>query len=325
MPEWIIDAERAGTRVDVFLAEVMSGSRGEAQRLLDQGDATVNGAQTKANHKLRRGDVVEAERPEPVPAKVAAEGIPLAVVYEDADLLVINKPRGMVVHPAPGSETGTLVNAVLGYADDLSGLGGELRPGIVHRLDKDTSGLLVVAKNDRAHQSLQAQIQAKTAERKYQAILWGVPRFEQATIEAPIGRHPADRKKMAVITDPRHTSREAITEVTVQEPLVTFSLVEARLQTGRTHQIRVHCAYVGHPVVGDPVYGGLRKVPLQGLAVADRNRLEGSIQSLDGQALHAYSLSFDHPSSGARLSFTAPMPEVMQNLLDMLRSIYGKQ
>jgi 23S rRNA pseudouridine1911/1915/1917 synthase len=324
MPEWTIDAERAGTRVDVFLAEVMGGSRGEAQRLLDQGAATVNGAPAKANHKLRRGDVVQAERPEPIPTTVAAEGIPLAVVYEDGDLLVIDKPRGMVVHPAPGSETGTLVNAVLGYADDLSGLGGELRPGIVHRLDKDTSGLLVVAKNDIAHQSLQAQIQAKTAERKYQAILWGVPRFEQATIEAPVGRHPVDRKKMAVITDPRHTSRDAVTELTVLEKLGLFSFVEARLQTGRTHQIRVHCTYAGHPVVGDPLYGGLRKVPAQDLSFADRNRLEEAIRQLGGQALHAYSLSFDHPRSGEHLSFTAPMPEVMQNLLDMLRSIYGK-
>lgn len=319
MEAWTVAAAQAGTRVDVFLAEAMSISRGEAQRLLETGAAKVNGETAKPGRKLHAGDRVEAERPAPVPTEIAAEEIPLTVVYEDADLLVIDKPRGMAVHPAPGTWSGTLVNAILAHADDLSGVGGELRPGIVHRLDKDTSGLLVIAKNDTAHHALQAQIQAKVAERVYEAILWGVPRFEQATIDAPIGRHPVDRKKMAVITDPRFTARPAVTELKVLEPLGAFSRVEARLKTGRTHQIRVHCAYIGHPVVGDPVYGGLRKVLAQG---EERRRVEEAIAALHGQALHARTLAFDHPRTGKRLVFSAPLPKVMQELLDVLRNAY---
>ena len=190
---WTVEPQQAGVRADLFLASAMGVSRGEAQRLLEAGAAQVNGAAAKASVRLKAGDRVEAQRPAPAQTETLPEEIPLEVVFEDADLLVINKPRGMVAHPAPGHESGTLVNAVLSYAEDLSGIGGELRPGIVHRLDKDTSGLLVVAKNDRAHLSLQAQIQAKTAQRIYLAILWGTPRFERALIEAPIGRHPSDR------------------------------------------------------------------------------------------------------------------------------------
>jgi 23S rRNA pseudouridine1911/1915/1917 synthase len=328
MADWTVEESQAGARADQFLAAAMQASRGEAHRLLEQGDARVNGAIVKPNRKLRVGEIVSAVRPAPVETKLEAETLPLDVVFEDEDLLVINKARGMVVHPAPGSQHGTLVNAVLGYvtsgADDLSGIGGELRPGIVHRLDKDTSGLMMVAKSDMAHISLQAQIQAKTAERRYEAILWGVPKFERANIDAPIGRHPGDRKKMAVLTDPRQTSRDAVTELTVRETLVVFCAVEAKLQTGRTHQIRVHCAYAGHPVVGDPLYGGQRKVPSQGLIPRDRIRVEKAIEALNGQALHAFSLSFDHPRTGERLAFAAPAPEVMQNLLETLRVIYGK-
>jgi 23S rRNA pseudouridine1911/1915/1917 synthase len=321
MKAWTVEPEQAGTRADVFLAGAMEISRAEAQRLLETGAARVNGAVAKSGLKLRAGDRVEAERPAPTPSRVIAEEIPLEIAYEDADLLVIVKPRGMVVHPAPGSASGTLVNAVLAHADDLSGIGGEMRPGIVHRLDRDTSGLLVVAKNDAAHLSLQAQIQAKTAERRYQAVLWGVPRFERATVDAPIGRHPSDRKKMAVLTDPHHAAREAVTELIVREALGAFSFVEARLRTGRTHQIRVHCVYIGHPVVGDPVYGGMRRIPAQGYAAAQKARIEEAIAALNGQALHACSLSFDHPRTGKRLSFSAPMPAVMQNLLDALREM----
>lgn len=325
MPEWIVESGNAGTRADVYVAAALGVSRAEAQRLLEGGHARVNGTAAKSNLRLAAGDRVGAEQPAPVPAGVEPEPIPLDVVYEDADLLVIDKPRGMVVHPAPGSASGTLVNAVLAHADDLSGIGGELRPGIVHRLDKGTSGLLVVAKNDAAHRSLQAQIQAKTAERRYLAILWGGPKPDRMRIEAPIGRHPGDRKKMAVIHGTRPTSREAITELEVLERLGAFSFVQARLQTGRTHQIRVHCAYVGHPVVGDPVYGGLRKVPLEhGLTyLSDRPRIEAAIAALDGQALHAAYLSFDHPRTGERMEFTASIPPVMQNLLDLLRVVYA--
>ncbi len=328
VPEWTVEEAQAGTRADVFLAAALGASRAEAQRLLETGMARVNGVSAKANMRLRVGDRVTAERPIPRQTSVVAEVIPLSVVYEDADILVLDKPRGMVVHPAPGAASGTLVNAVLAHADDLSGIGGELRPGIVHRLDKDTSGLLVVAKNDTAHRALQAQIQAKTAERLYQAVLWGVPRFERATVDAPLGRHPVDRKKIAVVTDPRYTARNAVTELTVCEPLGAFSRVEARLQTGRTHQIRVHCAYIGHPVVGDPLYGGQRKVPAHTIKRSqpgDRARIEAALAVLKGQALHAYSLAFDHPRTGERLSFTAPLPAVMQDLLDTLRAVYGPE
>lgn len=312
----------AHKRLDVLLAELMEISRGEAQRILETGAATIDGASAKANYRVRPGDRIEARRPEPTPTAVRPEEIPLPIVYEDEDLLVINKPRGMVVHPAPGAPSGTLVNAVLAHVDDLSGIGGELRPGIVHRLDKDTSGLMVVAKNNAAHISLQAQIQAKTAERIYRAILWGVPTFKQAVIDAPIGRHPGDRKKMAVLTGARQRSREAVTELTVLESLGQFCLAEAKLRTGRTHQIRVHCAYIGHPVVGDPVYGGMRKVPSQGLAAQQRKEIESAIENLHGQALHAYSLSFEHPRTKERMTFTAPMPEVIYNLLGQIRRTY---
>jgi 23S rRNA pseudouridine1911/1915/1917 synthase len=257
---------------------------------------------------------------------VQAEAIPLSIVYEDPDLLVINKARGMVVHPAPGAESGTLVNAVLAHADDLSGIGGELRPGIVHRLDKDTGGLLVVAKNDAAHRSLQAQIQAKTATRRYLALAWGVPTFRQAHVDAPIGRHPTDRKKMAVVTDPRHTARSAQTDLTVRETFSgVFTLLEATLQTGRTHQIRVHCAYIHHPLVGDPLYGGQRKIPAQAFPAEQRAALEQAIEALDGQALHAYALAFDHPRSGERLAFEVPLPEPMERLLELLREAVGSR
>ncbi len=322
MPDWIVESERAGTRLDIFLAEEMRISRAEAQRILESGAPTVNEQWAKSNYRLREGDRVRAERLSAVLTDVAAESIPLDIVFEDADLMVINKPRGLVVHPAPGNLTGTLVNAVLAHADDLSGIGGELRPGIVHRLDKDTSGLMVVAKNDAAHQSLQSQIQARTAERLYSALVWGKPRFERAEVDAPIGRHPADRKKMAVLTDARHRARDATTELTLKEQLGPFSLLDAKLQTGRTHQIRVHCAYIGHPVVGDALYRGTRKVPAENVTSSQKTAIESAIADLNGQALHAYCLSFDHPLTGQSLSFEAPMPPVMARLVALLRDVY---
>ena len=323
---WSVQAEQVGQRLDVFVTSVLEGAtRSEAQRLIEREEVEedgvrVKGRRQKANYKTRLGDVITISRPAPVATHVEAEDIPLPIVYEDADVLVINKPRGMVVHPAPGAEHGTLVNAVLAHADDLSGIGGELRPGIVHRLDKDTGGLLVVAKNDAAHHSLQAQIQSRTAERRYLALVWGVPNFQNATVDAPIGRHPSDRKKMAVITDAHQTSRDAFTELTVQETFApTFTLLEAKLQTGRTHQIRVHCAYIHHPIVGDPTYGGLRQIPANAFPSAKRLALEQAITALNGQALHAYSLSFHHPRTQERLAFTVPLPDPMQALLTALR------
>jgi 23S rRNA pseudouridine1911/1915/1917 synthase len=323
---WEVLAEHAGARLDVFLAACLPGaSRAEAQRLIERSEqeadgARVNGRREKPNYRLRAGDTVTAVRPQLRASHAEAEELPLTIVYEDRDLLVIDKARGMVVHPAPGSEHGTLVNAVLAHADDLSGIGGALRPGIVHRLDKDTGGLLVVAKNDDAHRDLQAQIQTRTAERRYQALVWGVPRFQQATVDAPIGRHPSDRKKMAVVTDLRHTARPAVTELTARETFAgTYTLLEAKLQTGRTHQIRVHTAYIQHPIVGDMLYTGPRKLPANAFPTATRIAIEAAILALNGQALHAYSLAFDHPRTHERLAFTVPLPAVMQNLLDLLR------
>ena len=323
--EWCVTASQAGERLDVFVAGAMSGaSRGEAQRLIALPETQtegirVNGARAKANYKLRIGDVVTAQRAAPVPTMVEAQAIPISIVYEDGDVLVIDKPRGMVVHPAPGSTQGTLVNAVLAHADDLSGIGGELRPGIVHRLDKDTGGLLMIAKNDQSHRNLQEQIQSRTAERRYLALVWGQTKFERATIDAPIGRHPTDRKRMAVLTDPRYTAREAQTELTVQARYDgVFTLVEAKLQTGRTHQIRVHSAYIQHPIVGDATYGGIRKLPANVWAGERQSSIEQAIADLHGQALHAYSLAFSHPSTGERLAFTVPLPPPMQTLLDLL-------
>lgn len=317
---WVVPGDRQGERVDVFVASVLAISRAAAQRLLETGAATVDGAACTPGRRLRGGETVEATIPEPVPAAAVAEAIPLDVVFEDAELLVINKARGMVVHPAPGHATGTLVNAVLGMVDDLSGIGGETRPGIVHRLDRDTTGLLMVAKSDHAHHALQAQIQARVAERRYLAIVWGSPRFEKAVVDAPIGRHPVDRKKMAVVTDAHRTARSSVTDLIVQERLGCMTLLEAHLHTGRTHQVRVHCAHAGHPVVGDPVYGGQRGIPAQGLAAPDRSRIEAAVAGLGGQALHAGSLAIDHPRTGERLRFTAPPPPDMQALLDALRA-----
>ncbi|HLJ55337.1 MAG TPA: RluA family pseudouridine synthase [Chthonomonadaceae bacterium] len=322
-----VPPEHAGMRLDVFAAAELPGAtRSEAQRLIELPESAgagvrVDGRREKPGYRLRAGDLVTASRPPASPSAAQPEAIPLSIVFEDADLIVIDKPRGMVVHPAPGSESGTLVNAVLAHAPDLSGIGGEQRPGIVHRLDKDTGGLIMVAKNDAAHRSLQAQIEARTAVRKYLAIVWGIPSFRTATIDAPIGRHPADRKKMAVVTDPGRTARPARTALEVRETFGgAFALLEATLATGRTHQIRVHCAYIGHPVAGDPVYGGIRKTPSAGFPPARRAAIDHAVAALGGQALHAYSLAFDHPRTGERLAFTAPLPPPIQSLLDLLRA-----
>ncbi len=324
---YMVTPEMAGQRLDLFVCNLLvDATRSEAQRLIELSDAAadgvrVNGKRAKSNYRVRVGDAIDAVRTVPVPIRAVAETIPIVIVYEDADLLVIDKPRGMTVHPAPGSPNGTLVNAVLAHADDLSGIGGELRPGIVHRLDKDTGGLLMVAKNDVTHHALQAQIQARTVERRYQAIVWGVPNFARATVDAPIGRHPTDRKKMAVITDTHHTSRHAVTELIVRETFAgAVALVEAKLQTGRTHQIRVHCAYIRHPILGDPVYGGARKLPASAFPADRRAPIEAAVEALHGQALHAYSLAFSHPRNGERMAFTVALAEPMEQLLIALRA-----
>lgn len=305
----------------MYLAERMPElSRSHIQKLIAKANVTVNGAPARAGHKVQPGETIVVTVPAPEPMDILPEQIPLDVVYEDDQILVINKPKGMTVHPAPGSRTGTLVNAVIAYSDDLSGIGGVERPGIVHRLDKDTSGLLVVAKTDLAHSSLQGQIQARTAERRYMAIVWGAAKFNEAVVDAPIGRHPTDRQKQAVIKDTdRYTAREAVTHLTVLERFEGFTLLEAKLDTGRTHQIRVHCTFIGHPVVGDPTYGGTKRAIPSTYSKLDQRDLARLIDGLQGQALHAFVLSFDHPVTGERLRFEAPLPPDIQALLDWLR------
>lgn len=313
--------EGQGGRLDVFVSEHLPGiSRSLARKLITDGHVTVNSSTQRPSYKVQLRDRVSVIVPPPEPTDIRAEEIPLDIVYEDQHIIVVNKAAGMTVHPAPGSDSGTLVNAILAHSDDLSGVGGVERPGIVHRLDKDTSGLLVVAKTDQAHRLLQEQIQRRTAERRYSALVWGETRFNEAVVEAPIGRHPTNRQKMAVIKDTaRYTAREAVTKLTVTERYPGFTLLEAKLDTGRTHQIRVHCSFIGHPVVGDPSYGGTKRALPGSYGKLQQAELSGLVQSLRGQALHAFSLSFDHPVTGDRLSFEAPAPGDMQALISWLR------
>jgi 23S rRNA pseudouridine1911/1915/1917 synthase len=320
---YIVGEADAGTRLDLWLAERLRDvSRSQLQRLIGTRAVQVNGEWTKPSYKLQPGDLVLVETPAPKASAIGPETIALDVVFEDRDLLVINKPKGMVVHPAPGAPNGTLVNALLAHCDDLSGIGGEIRPGIVHRLDKDTTGLLMVAKNDVAHSALQEQIQRRTATRRYLALVWGRPTFEHAVVDVPIGRHPTDRKRMTVVEpDGRTTGRAAITELHVREALGPITRVEAVLQTGRTHQIRVHCAFAGYPVVGDPTYGGLRKVGAEWVRGAAQVALNERIARLQGQALHAFYLAFTHPRTGERLHFEAPPPAEVRELIEALRAL----
>lgn len=276
-----------GERLDVIAAQVADVTRSRAGGLIRDGHVRVNGAaQTKAGFRLRSGDEMEIELPDAAPAKVEAQDIALLVVYQDDDLAVVYKPSGMVVHPAAGNPDGTLVNALLHCLDNLSGIGGELRPGIVHRIDKDTSGLLLVAKNDFSHRSLSEQIKAHSVQRAYLAIAQGGFREDEGTVSGPIGRHPVDRKRMAIVPD----GREATTHWRVIERLRGATLIECRLTTGRTHQIRVHMASIGHPLLGDPLYGP-KKPPYP---------------VKDGQLLHAFRIGFVHPRTGAEMLFEAP-------------------
>ncbi len=292
--------EHRGQRLDVFLAGEIPGlTRSYIQQLVDEGLVTVSQKPVKASYKVKPGEQIVVEVPEPAELVVAAEKIPLDIVYEDRDVIVVNKPQGMVVHPAAGNYSGTLVNALLGHCTDLSGINGVMRPGIVHRLDKDTSGVMMAAKNDAAHLSLAGQIKDRTVLRKYIALVHGVITEPAGVVDAPVGRDPRERKRMAVVT--RH-GKPAVTRYRVLQRLGGYTLVECKLETGRTHQIRVHMAYIGHPVAGDPVYGP-RKSPFV----------------LAGQALHAAVLGFQHPSSGEYLEFSAPLPEYMEKLLNDLQ------
>ena len=304
--------ENEPTRIDLFLCREMEGeSRSTIQRLIENGHVLVDGREVRPSTKLKGGELVEVERPEPQPAVPLAEEIPLEVLYEDSDLIVINKAAGMVVHPGAGTTSGTLVNALLAHCTDLSGIGGELRPGIVHRLDKGTSGVLVAAKNDRAHQSLSAQFSVHSVKRIYQALIYGSPQQETGRIEGIIGRHPTDRLRLS---GKAKNGKHAVTRWKVKERYGRISLVELRLETGRTHQIRVHLTEAGFPLLGDPLYadgGRSNNLP--------DTQLRGMINRLGRQALHARCLGFIHPSSGEYLEFMAEPPEDMQALLRYLR------
>ncbi len=301
-----------GERLDKILATRAELTRSAAVKLIEEGSVYVNDAIASKNYRMRAGDSVQAVLPAPVPAEAIPQDIPLDIIYEDADLIVVNKPVGMVVHPAPGNPDGTLVNALLHHCKGtLSGVGGVIRPGIVHRIDKDTSGLLVVAKNDETHLSLSAALKGHHIDRIYTAIALGNFREEHGTIDAPIGRHPINRQRMAVIRNPELHAREAVTHWQVlgrgEGDGHAFALVRCKLETGRTHQIRVHLSSIGHPLLGDSLYGG------------GGTKFEAHHKSLiKGQCLHAGELHFTHPRTGKELHFTAPMPAEMQKLTEIL-------
>lgn len=293
-------AEQDGQRLDVFLAERAGMTRSAVQRLLEQGLVTCSGRPVRKNAKTASGAVYRLTLPEAQPVALVAQAIPLDVVYEDADVLVINKPKGMVVHPAAGHADGTLVNALLHYCgDSLSGINGEKRPGIVHRIDRDTTGLLIVAKNDFAHQALSEQLKDHTLRRTYECIVRGGFSEDSGTVDAPIGRHPVDRKKMAVT---EKNSRPAVTHWEVITRYGQYTHLRCRLETGRTHQIRVHMAYIRHPIAGDPVYG-IGKPEL----------------GLTSQCLHARELTFLHPRTGEAVTVCCPLPEEFEHALKLLR------
>ncbi|WP_334071881.1 MULTISPECIES: RluA family pseudouridine synthase [Paenibacillus] len=299
--EWTADDESAKDRLDKYVKSQMGEdtSRSQIQLWIENGDITVNGSPVKANYKIAAGDLIVLQIPEAETTEIAPEDIPLEVYYEDSDVIVVNKKRGMVVHPAPGHATGTLVNALMYHCRDLSGINGELRPGIVHRIDKDTSGLLMAAKNDKAHASLAAQLKEHSVTRKYYALVHGNVAHDQGTVDAPIGRDPHDRKMYTVI---ERNSKPAVTHFQVTERFGDYTLLELKLETGRTHQIRVHMKFIGHPLVGDPLYGRSKGIKMA------------------GQALHAAVLGFVHPTTGEYLEFQAPIPQDMEDLLHSLRN-----
>lgn len=301
----ISDADK-GKRLDVYVSEAAEITRSSAQGLIESGDVLVNGKSESKNYRLRTNDEIEIFEKEPTELLVEAENIPLDIVYEDKDIIVINKPSGMVVHPAPGNESGTLVNALLYHCKGtLSGINGVIRPGIVHRIDKDTSGLLVVAKNDESHVFLSSLLKDHGIKRVYHAILTGHLKENKGTVNAPIARHPTDRKKMAIVQG----GREAITHYEVIEEYLSFTYAKMELETGRTHQIRVHMSYIGHPIIGDEVYGG-GKTPFE----KANNKL------LNGQILHAKTLSFPHPRTKQTVTFECDLPDNFKELLKRLKA-----
>lgn len=303
--------ENQGERLDAFLAATQAElTRSAVQRLIEQGMVRVDGKEVKSSHKLSSGETVTLAIPPPEPSAAAPEDMNLDIVFEDADVIVINKPAGLTVHPGAGISSGTLVNGLLGHCSDLSGIGGEIRPGIVHRIDKDTTGILVVAKNDAAHQGLSAQFSQHTVKRVYYALVFGSPKTDKGRIEGEIGRHPVDRKKMS--GSARH-GRHAVTHWKVLARYSGVTLLKLRLETGRTHQIRVHLSEAKHPLLGDSVYGGDAR-----LGNIKDVKLRSLIKELGRQALHAKTLGFIHPSSGEYVEFDSDLPEDMQRIIDYL-------
>lgn len=298
--QFVVDEESKNLRLDVFLSRYFEDkSRSYLQNLIEEGNVKVNEKLKKSNYKLKAGEKVDILIPEPVGLDVEPEDIPLDIVYEDNDVIVVNKPQGMVVHPASGVYNGTLVNALLSHCKDLSGINGVARPGIVHRIDKDTSGILVIAKNDNAHNKLAEQFKDHSMTRSYIALVEGILKKDEGTIDAPLGRHPIERIKIAVVKD----GRRAVTHYKVLDRYKNNTLVECILETGRTHQIRVHMMHIGHPLVGDPVYGHKKQ------------RF-----NLNGQMLHAKKLGFIHPSTGEYIEFQSDLPGYFTKVIDILKN-----
>lgn len=310
----IVSDDNAGDRVDAFLASAVADlTRSAAQRLIEQGLVRVDGKEVRSSHKLSNGEEISISIPPPEPSAATPEHIPLDILYEDADVIVVNKPAGMTVHPGAGISSGTLVNGLLGHCSDLSGIGGEIRPGIVHRIDKDTTGILVVAKNDASHQGLASQFSQHSVKRVYYALVFGSLKTDKGRIEGEIGRHPVDRKKMS--GSAKH-GRHAVTHWKVLARYPGVTLLKLNLETGRTHQIRVHLSEAGHPLLGDSVYGGDAR-----LGNVKDPKLKSLVKDLGRQALHAKTLGFIHPSSGKYIEFDSDLPQDMQRIIDYL----GKQ
>ncbi len=307
---YIVGENEQGLRLDVFLPQRDGSlSRSQAKRLIEESCVLIGGKPARASHRLRPGETVLVRKPPPAPSGVVAEDIPLAILYEDDALLVVDKPAGMVVHPAAGNPRGTLVNALQFHCRNLSGVGGVMRPGIVHRLDKGTSGLMVVAKSDEAHQGLSEQFKKRQVYKLYTALVHGSVKQDEGVVDAAVGRHPVERKKMSTAS---RRGKAALTRWRVLERYGAFSLLEAKIETGRTHQIRVHLASLGHPVVGDSVYGGTKRT-------IEPPAMRAVLKRLTRQALHAGCLSFTHPVTGREMTFESPLPEDMAEVIRFLR------
>ncbi len=314
---YTVGESESGLRVDRFLGEREGISREFAKKLILSGHVSIDGHPTKPSHKVRPGERIRVEIPPPEPLDLRPERMELDLIYQDDHLIVLNKPPGIAVHPGAGVRSGTLVNALLGMFPDLPGIGGTERPGIVHRLDKDTSGVMVVAKSDLAHRNLIEQFRRREVRKRYLALICGVPRDRSFVIDAPIGRSIHDRKKFSVNSA---SPKEAITEVRVLEDFGRYALVEARPRTGRTHQIRVHLSHIGHPVVGDPLYGGGRR---RSIKEAPDEEIRKVMERITRQMLHAHTLAFRHPATGRCMTFSAPIPEDMEEVIEKLRGGMG--